>query len=198
MLNLRTHKRINMPSILQEEGKYKLVNEISGYRLYVPVSIEEGYHLSRFIQIQRQSMYASSGATPDVLRKCMDAILDICNMNGQVKHRFSDISGIANMIKYRLDYPVDEHCSIRVGALSCFIEWDGADGAVVSENPNEVNQFFMDKKMGLAMSNPDMYAFFLTLGIGNTPTYKEHLNILEDSDYFQKRNQVMRTLSDLV
>ena len=186
-----------MGSIFNDIGKFRFLNEFGGHRFYVPTDIENGYHLSRFVQVQRQALYSSSGATPEVFKRCMDAILDLCNNNGEIKHRFTDIASIANMIKYRLDYPIDEHCSVRMGAILCFVEWDNGEG-VVSENPDTFTQFFMDRKMDLALNNPDVYAFFLTLGVSNTPTYREHLNILEDNDYFQKRNQVLKTLARIV
>ena len=56
----------------------------------------------------------------------------------------------------------------------------------------------MGRIIDLALNDPDVYAFFLTLGVSNTPTYREHLNILEDNDYFQKRNQVLKTLARIV
>lgn len=189
-------KAMNKESRFGDLSQYVLMGEFDGVRLYRPQSVEMGYHLSRYIQVQRQSLYASSGATPEVLQRAMDAILDLCNTNGDVGHRFTDIGGIANMVKYRLEYPVDEHCSIRVGCLLCFAEYE-QNGVLVSENPDGVDAFFLEKKIDLAMSNPDAYAFFLTLGYSNIDSYKEHLNILEDEEYFRKRREVIRTLSKM-
>lgn len=186
-----------LESILRDESSYRFIREISGYKFYMPVSIENGYHLSRFAQIQRQALFARCGATPEVLRDCMDAILDLCNKEMSNDRLRTDIAGIAEMVKYRTDFPIDEHCSIRLGSLLCFIEWEH-DGRLVSEDPDKLSPFFFNKKVDLALNNPDVYDFFLHLGIMNTDVYKEHWSMLEEEDYFLKRMEVIRTLSRIV
>lgn len=164
---------------------YKLEGAFDKYRIYTPTNIAEGYHLSRKVQADHQVIYSNSGATSEQLNMAMDAILQYCNDSGKLDR--TNIAVIANDIKYRLAYPVDEQCAIRMGAILSFVEWDG-----VSEDPNKYDAFFTNIKVDLAMSNPDAYTFFLSWGIANTPKYREHLDILTSMDYFSKRKEALR------
>lgn len=60
-----------------------------------------------------------------------------------------------------------------------------------------VSPYFTDKKVDLALSNPDLYAFFLTLGAHNIGGYRGRLDILGSGDYFQKREEAIRGLRRL-
>lgn len=192
---------------------YKLEGTFDKYRIYTPTNIAEGYHLSRKVQADHQVIYSNAGATEEQLNVAMDAILQYCNDSGKLDR--TNIAVIANDIKYRLKYPVDEHCAIRMGCILSFVEWDEVVGQykqhnennptlsegdlypevrtrTVSEDPNKYDAFFTNVKFDLAMSNPDAYTFFLSWGIANTPKYREHLDILTSMDYFNKRKEALR------
>lgn len=185
-----------MENRLHNKEEFEVVFEGSGYKLYAPVSVEGGYHTLRYVDIELQALYASSGGTPEVFGALFDEILTLCNTGGDVGTRFTDIGTIVNMLKYRLAYPVDQHCSVRVGCLLTFIEFED-NGITRYENPDVVSPYFTDKKVDLALSNPDLYAFFLTLGAHNIGGYRGRLDILESGDYFQKREEAIRGLRRL-
>lgn len=182
-------------SVLLDETKYRLVFSKSGYEFYVPLNMMEGYHVRRYVEIERQRIYAASGATPEVLQTAMDAILDICNSDGKGAHSYTDISAICNMVKYRLEYPIDQHCAVRVGALLVFVRW-AEGGKQFEENPDDVQPFFTDKKVDLALMDSDVYAFFLITGTSSIREYSNQLEYL-DENYYQKRAEAIRSLCRL-
>lgn len=190
-----------MSQTLQSQPNlYRLEGTFDKYHIYTPVNIAEGYHLSRKVQADNQIIYSNAGATSEQLNMAMDAILEYCNSTGKLDR--TNIAVIANDIKYRLKYPVDEHCAIRMGCVLSFVEWTEpakvnggnieAPTRTISEDPNKYDAFFTDIKFDLAMNNPDAYAFFLSWGIANTPTYREASDISISMDYFRKRKETLR------
>ncbi len=176
----------NNPAYQQaaQEGKYSL---------YIPENIMS-YHTSRFIQAANQQIYSNAGATKEVLEQVMTEIIERCNNQKDIATMRTDIAAFANSVKYRLKYPVDELCSLRMGAILCYLEYENEDGTVVSEDPDKYDNFWTKKKMDLAMDSPNLYSFFLTWGISNTPQYREHSGISIDMDYFMQRRQMLESL----
>ena len=173
---------------------FVLKANFDGKKLYVPRDEKVGYNTQRFVAIQRQSLFAASGTTPELLASTLDEIIKNCNEQGEVGTRFTDSGLVANMLKYRVQYPIDEHCSFRVGSLCCFLEYN--ENGVWNSEPSAPHPFFEDMKFDLAMKNPDVYDFFLTLGVYSTPAYKNHWHILEDEeDYWRKRKEVLANFS---
>lgn len=174
---------------------YKLMATFDGKKLYVPVDEKVGYNTQRFVSIQRQSLFASSGTTPELLSSTLDEIIKNCNEQGEVGTRFTDIGLLANMLKYRLQHPIDEHCSLRVGMLCTFLEYKEGD-VWYSEPKGAPHPVFEDIKFEMAMQNPDVYDFFLGLGVYSTPSYRNHWHILEEEeDYWRKRKEVLENFS---
>ena len=150
----------------------------------MPVDIANGYHIERWVAVSSQHRYSESGATKKVLEEIMDEMIRICE-DDKIKTVRTNIAVLANNIKTRLKYPIDEDCAIRTGALLTFIE---------NEDPNKVDEFFTNKKIQLAHSNPEAYTFFLTTGLEFTKSYREQSDILIDTDYFRNRRTMLAGL----
>jgi hypothetical protein len=120
------------------------------------------------------------------LNEIADAILQRCNLQSKLETRITDIGVLANEIKYRTKYPVDEHCAIRIGAVLSFID---------GEDPDKYDVFWTRKKEELAMNNPEAYSFFLSWGISNTEPYRKQFDTSISLDYFRNRQEALRSLS---
>ena len=175
--------------MFKDNPAYKLEVETDGVRIYTPVNIADGYHTARLVEATNQQIYSGAGATRDTLAEAMDMILLRCNKEFKTDTLRTDVANIATTIKYRLQYPVDQHCSIRMGAILSFMETE-----LSSEPTDKVMDFWIEKKVKLAFENPEMYSFFLSWGIINTPLYNNHLDTLNDLDYFNKRMGTIKSL----
>lgn len=180
--------------MFQNNAAYELVHQAGKYRVYTPVNFQDGYHMSRYVEAINQQIYSNAGATRDVLESIMDEILARCNKELHPDNFRTDIAALANNIKYRLKYPVDQHCAIRMGAILSFMEYEAQDGATISEQPDKMEFHWLQKKVQLAMDMPELYSFFLTWGISNTPRYREALDTSNEADFFLKRDETLRSL----
>lgn len=171
---------------------FELAFEVDNYRIYKAVDITKEIHTIRYIEAVNQEIYNRAGATKEVLEQAMNEIITRCN-EVNFKTARTDIAAIANSVVYRLKYPVDEHCALRMGHILTFMEFD-KDGETISEDNKATTIFWMNRKFELSMNNPDVYAFFLTMGMVHSQTYNAHLNTLTDSTYFQDRQQKIAAL----
>lgn len=176
----------------QHPDKYELKLEYDGYRFYIPVKATD-YHTHRYVEALNQQIYSNAGATPEVLIEVMNIIISKCNDEKDIKTLRTDIAALANSIVYRTKYPVDQTCALRMGAILTFMEYDH-EGKLISEDPDKPDWFWINKKVQLALNNPELYTFFLTWGVANTPKYRELLDTLNDRDYFSKRMEAIMTL----
>lgn len=168
---------------------YKLELTHGKYRIYTPVNIMEGYSKQREVEANHQLIFSNSGATSDVLRTVMTEILTRCNDEKNKSIR-TEIGALAQSILYRLEYPVDQNCALRMGAILSFME----DGDI-SEPEDKAELFWVNKKVELALEHRELYDFFLSWGIVNTPKYSEVSDILNDSSYFVKRMEAILSLT---
>jgi hypothetical protein len=181
--------------MFENNPKYKEIfhSAVHNLKFYMPEDIANGYHISRYVAAGAQNIYSAAGATKDLLGNMMDKMLELCNDEKNVKTLRTDIATLANNIKYRLRYPVDEDCALRMGAIYTFVEGENAD---VTED------FWTKKKLALAKGDaaqnipPDaeLYAFFLSIGLPYTPAWSEQSAILTDTDYFSKRTEVLNAM----
>lgn len=167
---------------------YKHEGDFDGVSVYTLVK-ETDYHMMRYIEALNWQTYATCGTSKDKLSAIADELLRMCNEE-KPRTIITDVAAIAQVLKYSLQYPVDQHCSLNMGAVLSFIEYED-NGRLVFENPDKIEPLFQQKKIALAMNNPDAYAFFLSWGIANIPEYKSHLSISTASDYLTKRREVI-------
>lgn len=170
--------------MLANNPAYQVAFESGEHKFYIPAQ-DTKYHVSRFVQMQEQQIYAANGMEKDVLVGVLDKIIEICNEDKPIKTLRTDISSYATALKYRTDYPIDNKVALRTGAILTFME---------GENPDECNVFWINKKLALADSNPDLYAFFLTLGLSSLRAYTSLLDTSIDLDYFRKREEMYQSL----
>lgn len=178
-----------------DNPQYKEVfySHVHQLRFYMPADIANGYHMSRYVAAGAQNIYAAGGATKELLNAMMDKMLELCNDEKSVKTLRTDIATLANNIKYRLRYPVDEDCALRMGAIYCFAE---------GENPDTVEDYWTNRKLLLAKGDatqgikpdPELYRFFLTIGVPYTPAWNEQSDILNDTNYFSQRREMLNAL----
>lgn len=175
--------------------KYKEVfhSKVHDIRFYMPEDIAGGYHLSRYVAAGAQNIFSASGATKDLLQTMMDKMLELCNDEKNVKNLRTDIATLANNIKYRLKYPVDEDCALRMGAIYCFAE---------GEDPDTTEDYWTRRKIAYAKGDtaqnigpdPELYAFFLSIGIPFTPAWSGLSATSTDSNYFSQRTETLNGL----
>lgn len=166
---------------------------IHNIKLYMPQDAANGYHMSRYVAAGAQNIYAAGGATKELLNAMMDKMLELCNDEKNIKSLRTDVATLANNIKYRLRYPVDEDCALRMGAIYTFAE---------GENPDTTEDYWTVKKVAWAKGNavqnippdPELYSFFLSIGIVSTPAWKELSDTLTDSNYFKIRTHNLNAL----
>jgi hypothetical protein len=178
-----------MPNRLANDPNYKLVFQHEGFAFYQPVNTAEGYHQSRYVEACNQHIYANAGATVEVIQTICNEMITRCNKEFKTDTLRTDLALLANNLLYRTKYPVDQHCAIRLGALLCFMETDQA-----TEDPNKVSLHWQQKKETLAYEIPEVYAFFLSMGIINIPKYSEVWNTLNGEAYFLDRDQQLNSL----
>lgn len=175
---------------LKDNPEYQKVISVNidnvDYNFYHPAPGKE-YHISRFIAAKAHQAYAESGTTRELLDKMMSEITRMCNDTSKNNETLrTDIAVLAENIKYRLHYPVDEDAALRMAAIYTIME---------NENPDQVDNSWTTRKVVLAKKNPELYAFFLTTGIAFIPGYKEHLHHLKDGEYFLKREEILQSLT---
>lgn len=180
-----------MKDLHKDNPQYKLIFEskVHGIKFYMPVD-NGGYHMSRYIAAGQQNIYSSLGATREYLDGLTQKMLDLCNNENNKDRLRTDMAVLANNLRYRLQYPVDEDCSIRMGAIYAIAQDEHAD---IHDN------FQTQRKVDLAKGNqthhispdPDLYAFFLSMGLQATESWTKYEPTTTGNGYFQKR------LSDL-
>lgn len=169
-------------------------SSVHNISFYIPAN--NNYHLSRHMAASAQNIYSASGITKDLLSKYIDAMIGMCNEEKNVKTLRTDIGTLCNNLKYRLSYPIDEDCALRMGAIYCLLE---------DEAPDTINPELTEKKILLAKGDynkgmkpdPDLYAFFLITGIVYTPAWKEYEKLTQDTEYFKKREETLRMMLPL-
>ncbi len=152
--------------------------------LYQPVDLTS-YHKSREVAMQAQERYSRGGISKEVLEAMAGRAIEMCN-KANVDTLKSDMAVLWNNLLARMRDPVDELCCIRMGAIACFLD---------NENPDKVEPAFTDKKLRLADQHPDLYAFFLELGIAFTPEYSNLLRGLNAQDYLSNRAEMLKYLT---
>lgn len=191
----------------KDNPEFELKASSGKYRVYTLVNLME-MHTTRFVELTDQQIYAASGATPETIQAVCDAGISLCNDTIPNETLKTDIAQLLNSLKYRLQHPVDQHCSLRMGATASFIEYDDVrevpdpanpTGPPIKEpytvtEPLVYNSFYREMKVRLAMENPDLYTFFLSWGVALGDKYKSHYHSLTDPDYFSKRAETIRTV----
>lgn len=153
-------------------------------RFYMPANESMGYHVSRYQEAGQQHVYASCGITREYMDAITHQMLEV--INDKKKYQLSDVAVLVNNLRYRLQYPVDEDCALRMSAVYIFVE---------GEDPAIPQREWINKKLEWAKSDPDLYAFFLNMGLMFTPSWKEYLpGINEINDYLTNRQQILSSL----
>lgn len=173
------------------QDKFKQVFECPGIKLFVPINTTD-YHMSRYIESSKHAKFSSIGITPELLKRHLDAIIDVCNVTAEQKTLRTDIGALANAIKMRMEYPVDDLCAIRIGISLTFAQITDSSGNIITEDPNKVEYYWMKRKEELAIDNPDLYAFFLGMGMSSLGKSIEHLNISDDMAFLMEKAARMR------
>lgn len=171
--------------MLKDNPQYKIAFESEKVTLYMPVDLSD-YHKSREVAMQAQERYSKGGISLEVLQAtCNDALERINKQNSTDKLR-TDMTVLWSNLLARTKEPVDELCAIRMGAMACFCE---------DEDPDKVLPAFTDHKLRLAKEDPNLYAFFLDMGIAFTPSYSSLLRSLNMQDYLIAREQMLNQLT---
>lgn len=182
-------------TMLKDNPSFKEVfhSKVHDLKFYMPEDPANGYHMSRYVAAGAQNIYAAAGTTKELLEAMMDKMLELCNDEKSLKTLRTDVATLANNIKYRLRYPVDEDCAIRMGAIYTFIE---------GENPDLTEDHWTRRKMTLAKGDalqniapdPELYAFFLSIGLPYTPAWSGLSDTLNNSNYFSQRTEALNAL----
>lgn len=143
----------------------------------------EKYHLSRYIAAGAQNIYSASGCTKEYLDAITNKMIEVCNGSNTTTAK-TDLALLANNIRVRLKYPIDEDCAIRMGAIYAIME---------GEDPDTCDANVVKVKMDMCLTDRDMYAFFLNMGYQSTPEWNGLLPDLEAmEDYLKTRNELLK------
>lgn len=163
--------------------------------IYTPADSTD-YHMSRYVAAGAQEIYSSCGATKELTGKMYAEMKRICDESHQSKSLkgYMDLNTLLDNLLYRHAYPVDELCALRMGAILSFLG---------DEDPDSIYDAFTRRKVALALGDPntntpgdpELYAFFLTLGVVHTPAYTGLLDTLIASDYLERREVALRSLT---
>jgi hypothetical protein len=177
---------------LSENPAYKAVftSKVHNVTFYMPADIANGYHTSRHVAAVAQDVFSGGGSTRDYLRKVALQVLSWCNEEKNMSELRTNVSAMMQNLLYRTDYPVDELCSIRMGAIYTIME---------GEDPDAVQDYWTQQKIILATgsyernikADGELYTFFLSTGIQFTPSYKESSLTSIDTTYFNIRREAL-------
>lgn len=170
--------------MLKDNPRYKIAFTYQDVNLYMPVDITD-YHKSREVAMAAQEKYSNAGVSKEVLQEIATKAIEICNKQLNLDTLRTDMGVLWNNLLARMKSPVDEYCAIRMGAIACFLE---------DENPDIVQEFWTRQKVDLAFKNPELYSFFLSMGIGFTPEYYNLSRTLNWEIYLQNRDQMLESL----
>lgn len=148
-------------------------------RYYSYVNIAN-YHMSRYIAANAQNQYSAAGITPEVITTICDKMIQSVN-----DKKIADVAILANNLKYRTKYPVDEHAILRMAMIYTFVE---------NENPDKCENHWTEWKLNKILDEPEAYSFFLPIGMELTPAYSESLQEISESSLNQ-RQQMLLTMS---
>ncbi|KAB1228459.1 hypothetical protein [Chryseobacterium viscerum] len=141
-------------------------------RYYSLVNISD-YHMSRHLAASAQNMYSASGITPTVLNAICDQMIQAVN-----DKKIVDVAVLANNLKYRTKYPVDEHATLRMAMIYSFVD---------REDPDKCENHWTEWKLKRILDEPEAYSFFLPVGLELTPAYSEFLQEVSLSSLNQRR-----------
>lgn len=131
------------------------------------------YHMSRYMAANAQNQYSSAGITPDVMNAICDKMIQSVN-----EKKLADCAVLANNLKYRSKYPVDEHASLRMAMIYNFVD---------REQPDKCENHWTEWKLQKVLAEPEAYSFFLPIGIELTPAYSVFLQEISENSLSQRR-----------
>ena len=108
--------------MFKDNPKYKLEFTAKDGTEFFSLKNSAEYHMSRYVAANAQNIYSGSGVTPEVLNKLCDMMIEAVN-----KNKLSDVAVLANNIKYRTKYPVDESAILRMAMIYYFVEGEDPD-----------------------------------------------------------------------
>ncbi len=173
---------MNSTLTAKQHPDYEVAFTCGEHVFYKPIDITS-YHKSRELAMAAQDQFSRSGIDPDTLQAFAQQLLDEANNTAQKDRLRSNVSVIATNLLLRLRNPVDELCAIRMGAIAMI----HAD-----EYPDVCNYAWLKRKMDLAQQHPDVYAFFLQMGLAFTPEYGNLLRGLTAEEYLTNREQQLK------
>ena len=147
-------------------------------RYYSYTNISD-YHMSRYLAANAQNMYSSSGITPEIMNAICDKMIQSVN-----DKKLSDVAVLANNLKYRTKYPVDEHAILRMAMIYTFVD---------NEDPDRCENHWTEWKLQKILAEPEAYSFFLPIGLQFTPAYSEYLEEISPTS-LSKRETMLKTM----
>lgn len=170
------------------EHKFTLAYEYGKYKFFIPHKSSE-YHTRRYVELIKQEHYNSAGGNKEVFARIAESLKTLAVTHKDIVKLSQDVITLATQIEIRSKYPIDQHCCIRMGCIGTFLQYkDDRSQDIILEDPNDYNQFFQQKKEDLALSVPELYDFFLRMGIGLSQTYEELRKGLDVEAYISSRS----------
>lgn len=167
-------------------------SKVHDVRFYAPAENKD-YHMSRYAAAGGQNVYAAAGITKELLSELLDKMLEMAN-NSKINDLRTNIGVICNNLKQRIKYPVDEDCALRMGAILCIAQNEPHDRADYIWMMNKVKMAKGDIRDKIN-PDPDLYAFFLTMGVEHMPAWKEYDKAIINTEYFRERMESLRNLT---
>lgn len=167
-------------------------SDVHKVRFFLPAETGS-YHTCRLLGARAQDTFSNAGSTREFLEAMADYVLGICN-DGTKQQIRTDVGTMMQNLKYRLQYPVDDLCAIRVGAILSFMG---------DEDPNQLIDVITRRKIDMAVGNPHkgiepdpaLYAFFLSLGLSSSQSYRELSADIDVTEYLSRRTEMLNSLT---
>ncbi|ROI05460.1 hypothetical protein EGI16_03475 [Chryseobacterium sp. G0240] len=144
-------------------------------RYYSLTNMSE-YHMSRHLAASAQNMYSAAGITPTVINSICDQMIQAVN-----DKKIVDVAVLANNLKYRTKYPVDEHATLRMAMIYSIVE---------REDPDKCENHWTEWKLKRILDEPEAYSFFLPIGLELTPAYSEYLQEVSLNSLNQRKTML--------
>lgn len=183
-----------MTDLYKDNSDYKVIfeSEVHKIKFYAPIEGKD-YHMSRYAAAGGQNVYSSVGIGKDLLSVMVDTMLGWAN-NDKVKDIRTNLGVMCNNLKQRMKYPVDEECALRMGAILSIAQNEAHDKA---------DYYWITKKVAWAKGDfenntdpdPELYAFFLTMGVEHTPAWTELKTDIINTEYFNQRRESLQALT---
>ncbi|MFA9214719.1 MAG: hypothetical protein ACEQSR_12880 [Candidatus Methylacidiphilales bacterium] len=160
------------------DTKFELAIEKNGVKFYNLKNKTE-YHVSRYLAAAGQERYSLMGITPELMFDIEEKILEATK-----EAKWDEIAVWVHNLRARRENPVDELCAIRMALIYHFLE---------EEDDQKTESHYTDIKLQYVMDDPELFSFFLPIGLQFTPSYQQFYEQITPT-FLEQRKGILKML----